>query len=332
MTTAPVATGVRRVSLRDAAGAAGGRRPPSPGRRRPEGATASEVGRARRKAVGIGLGFLAPAAAFYLLFVILPWLHSIQISFYDWDGVGEGTWAGLRNYAKVFSEPALVDALTNAVGFILFYTVVPVLLGLILAQIIAARRRRGEGVLRTILFLPQILPLVAVGTVFRYLYGQDGPINQVLTWIGLGGAKRAWLGDFSTAYVAVGIVGTWVTTGLCTVLMLAGIQKIDPELYEAARLDGAGKAAEFRYITAPGLRREVVVASMITMVSALASFDVVYATTMGGPGSVTMVPGVMIYQLVFMANRVGVACALATVLSAFTLCLVAALNRLGRER
>lgn len=281
---------------------------------------------------GTALLFLAPAALFYGLFVLLPWLHSAWISLYAWDGIGVATWVGFANYVTVFTEPALVGAFVHAIGFIGFYTVIPVFLGTVLAAILAASRRRGAGLLRTVLFLPQVLPLVAVGVIWRYLYSQDGLVNHLLTAVGLESLTRPWLGDFDTAYGAVGLVGTWVATGLCTILMLAGIQKIDPALYEAARLDGANRRQEFRHITVPGLRREVVVATTVTMVSALASFDVVYATTGGGPGTSTMVPGMMIYQLVFTANRVGVACALATVLSAFTVLLVALINRLGRER
>lgn len=280
----------------------------------------------------MALAFLTPATLFYVVFVVLPWLHSVWISFYEWDGIGTSRWVGLGNYVDVLTEDRLVGSFVHALGFIAFYSVVPVALGLVLAAVLARRKRRGESVIRTLLFLPQIIPLVAVGVVWRYLYSEDGPINQVLSAVGLEGLTRAWLGDFSFAYVAVGLVGTWVATGLCTVLMVSGIQKIEPSLYEAARLDGAGALQEFRHVTMPGLRREIVVAMTVTMIAALASFDVVYVTTGGGPGDSTMVPGVLIYQLVFTANRVGTACALAAVLSLSTLVLVAILNRLGREK
>lgn len=290
------------------------------------------VRRRRRREARTALLYILPAFVFYGLFVATPWLHSIWISLYTWDGIGPSTWVGIQNYVTVFTDPQLQAALMNGVGFIGFYTVLPVILGLIIASVIAARRRRGEGVLRTILFLPQILPLVAVGVVWRYLYGQGGPINQVLSAIGFSGATRAWLGDFDWAYPAVGIVGTWVTTGLCTMLLLAGMQKIDQSLYEAARMDRAGPIRQFLNVTLPGLRAEIVVAVTVTIISALASFDVVYVTTGGGPGHTTLVPGVLIYQLVFTSNRVGVACALGTVLSAIILILVAAVGRLGKEK
>lgn len=296
------------------------------------GARTALVRRRQRREARTALLYLLPALAFYGLFVAAPWLHSIWISLFDWDGIGPSTWVGFQNYVTVFTDPQLQASLLNGLGFILFYTVLPVVLGLITASVIAAKRRRGEGVLRTILFLPQILPLVAVGTVWRYLYGENGPINQVLTAVGLGDATRAWLGDFDWAYFAVGVVGTWVTTGLCTMLLLAGIQKIDQSLYEAARMDRCGPVRQFLNVTLPGLRGEIVVAVTVTIISALASFDVVYVTTGGGPGHSTSVPGVLIYQLVFTSNRVGVACALATVLSIAILIIVAVVGRLGKER
>lgn len=286
----------------------------------------------RRKGRLVPLLYVAPALAFYALFVIAPWLHSFWISFWNWNGIGVATWAGLSNYTAVFEEPALRAALTHAFGFIVFYTVVPVILGLILAALTSAVPWRAMPVIRTILFLPQILPLVAVGVVWKWIYGEDGPLNQMLRAVGLGSLARAWLGDFTYAFPAVGLIGTWVSTGLCFLLLLSGIGKIEPSLYEAARLDGCGRIREFWHITVPGLRKEIGVACNVTVISALAGFDVVYVMTGGGPGYATMVPGVQVYQLVFTAGRVGTACALATVLSLITCAVMYGLNRLSRER
>lgn len=301
----------------------------APTRRGPAGVAPRRFRRDRRG--WTALLYVLPAAIFYCTFTIAPWVHSVWLSFWSWDGIGAATWTGVENYARVFTDERLVVALRNGLGFIIFYTVLPVILGLVTAAIIAARRRRGSGVIRTALFLPQILPLVAVGVVWRYLYSVDGPINQLLAAIGLGDAARAWLGDFTWAYPAVGLIGTWVTTGLCVMLMLSGIQKIDSSLYEAAKLDRCGPIRQFWHITVPGVRAEVVVAITVTLISALASFDIVYVTTGGGPGDQTIVPGVLIYKLVFTSNEVGLACALATVLSAVILMFVLVIGRIGRR-
>ena len=112
-----------------------------------------------------------------------------------------------------------------------------------------------------------------------------GVVNQVLSAVGLGGVTRAWLGDFDTALPAVGIIGAWVLLGLCTILLLTGMSKIDPALYEAARLDGAGACQEFRSITLPSLRQEIGVCVTVTVIAALASFDIVYIATGADPAT-----------------------------------------------
>ncbi|MEV7640976.1 sugar ABC transporter permease [Streptomyces rubiginosohelvolus] len=276
--------------------------------------------------------YVAPAFVFYAAFVIAPWLHSIWLSFWNWNGVGVATWAGFANYTAVFQEPALRSALVHAFVFILFYTVIPVGLGLVLAALVASTPWKAMPVIRTVIFLPQILPLVAVGVVWKWIYSEGGPLNELLTAVGLGDVARAWLGDFTWALPSVGLIGTWVSTGLCFLLLLSGIGKIDPALYEATALDGAGRLRQFWHVTVPGLRSELGVAATITVIAALASFDIVYVMTGGGPGYATMVPGVQVYELVFTAGRVGTACALATVLSLLTCTAMYALNRISRER
>ncbi|WP_371633007.1 sugar ABC transporter permease [Streptomyces sp. NBC_01259] len=298
---------------------------------RPVRAAKSSSSRARRNRLG-PLLYVLPAFLFYGAFVIAPWVHSVWLSFWNWNGVGVATWAGFDNYAAVFSEPALRSALLHAFVFILFYTVIPVGLGLVLAALVASVPWRAMPLIRTVIFLPQVLPLVAVGVVWKWIYSEDGPLNQLLRAVGLGDFTRAWLGDFSWALPTVGLIGTWVSTGLCFLLLLSGIGKIDPSLYEAASLDGAGRLSQFRHITVPGLRKEIGVACTVTVIAALAGFDVVYVMTGGGPGYSTMVPGVQVYQLVFTAGRVGTACALATVLSVLTCAVMYVLNRLTRER
>lgn len=298
---------------------------------RPVRAARPSANRARRHRL-VPLLYVLPAFAFYGAFVIAPWVHSVWLSFWNWNGVGVATWAGLDNYTAVFSEPALRSALLHAFVFILFYTLIPVSLGLVLAALVASVPWRAMPVIRTVIFLPQVLPLVAVGVVWKWIYSEDGPLNQLLRAVGLGDFTRAWLGDFSWALPTVGLIGTWVSTGLCFLLLLSGIGKIDPSLYEAASLDGAGRLRQFWHITVPGLRKEIGVACTVTVIAALAGFDVVYVMTGGGPGYSTMVPGVQVYQLVFTAGRVGTACALATVLSVLTCAVMYVLNRLTRER
>lgn len=278
-----------------------------------------------------GYLFVAPALLVYLAFAILPALHTAYLSFFDWDGVGLGSWTGLDNYAEVFQDPALRGSVVNALVLVVFFAALPILLGLAMTGLLARYRRPGMGAFRLLFMLPQVVPLVAVGVTWRWLYGDDGVINEVLRGIGLDGVARAWLGDFGWALVAVGLVGTWVLSGLCMMLFLSGVQKIDTHLYEAARLDGAGAVREFFSVTLPHLRGEIAVALTVTTVAALASFDIVYVTTGGGPGEETTVPGLLVYRLAFSDGKVGLASALGVVLSLLILVLVYIINRLSRE-
>ena len=240
----------------------------------------------------MGWLFVTPALGFYAVFVLQPMLLTVQYSLYRWDGVGPATWVGLTNYLTVLSEPRLVETLFNAFRLVLFFSLAPVTLGLVTASVIyrVATGRLGE-VSRTVLFLPQVIPLVAAGIIWGRLLSLSGLINQALTAIGLGDITRAWLGDFDTALPAVGLIGIWVLLGFCTVLLLTGMTKIDSALYESARLDGAGWFQEFRAITVPSLRYEIGVCVTVTIIAALAAFDIVYVATGGGPGNATAVPG-----------------------------------------
>jgi raffinose/stachyose/melibiose transport system permease protein len=267
----------------------------------------------------------------YGLFVLQPLALTVQYSFYRWDGVGPASWVGWNNYVAVLSEPRLVETLFNAFRLVLFFSFIPVALGLVTASVIqrVATGRLGT-ISRTILFLPQVIPLVAAGIIWGRLLSLSGLINQALTAIGLGDVTEAWLGDFDTALPAVGLIGIWVLLGFCTVLLLTGMTKIDPAYYESARLDGAGWFQEFRAITLPSLRNEIGVCITVTVIAALAAFDIVYVTTGGGPGGATAVPGIQIYIVAFLERQVGLASALAVVLMILVLLVILPIQRLSR--
>jgi raffinose/stachyose/melibiose transport system permease protein len=279
----------------------------------------------------VGWLFVLPALVMYALFVLQPLLLTFQYSLYRWDGVGPADWVGLSNYVTVLTEPKLLETLFNAFRLVVFYSLVPVSLGLITASVVhrVANGRLGT-VSRTVLFLPQVIPLVAAGIIWGRLLSLSGLVNQGLTAIGLGDVTRAWLGDFDTALPAVGIIGIWVLLGFCTVLLLTGMTKVDAALYESARMDGAGWWSEFRAITVPSLRYEIGVCLTVTIIAALAAFDIVYVSTGGGPGNATSVPGIQIYILAFLERQVGLASALAVVLMVLVLIVILPIQRLTR--
>jgi raffinose/stachyose/melibiose transport system permease protein len=285
----------------------------------------------RRETI-IGWLFVLPALLMYAVFVLLPFLFSIQYSFFRWNGVGPATWVGLKNYVTVFQVPDLLGTIINAFWLVVWFSFIPVGLGLVVASVIhrVATGRLG-AISRTVLFLPQVIPLVAAGIIWGWLLSLSGLINQILGAVGLGPITRAWLGDFDWALPAVGIIGIWVLLGFCTVLLLTGMTKLDPALYESARLDGAGWFSEFRAITVPLLRYEIGVCLTVTVIAALAAFDIVYVATAGGPGNATAVPGIQIYILAFTQREVGLASALAVMLMLLVILVILPIQRLSRE-
>jgi raffinose/stachyose/melibiose transport system permease protein len=287
--------------------------------------------RVRRETL-IGWLFVLPALLMYAVFVLVPLLMSIQYSFFRWDGIGPMTWVGLNNYATVLEVPDLLGTIFNAFRLVVFFSFIPVMLGLVVASVIhrVATGRLG-AVARTVVFLPQVIPLVAAGIIWGWLLALPGLINQMLKAFGLGAIARAWLGDFDWALPAVGLIGIWVLLGFCTVLLLTGMTNVDPALYESARIDGAGWFTEFAKITIPLLRYEIGVCLTVTVIAALAAFDIVYVATAGGPGNSTAVPGIQIYILAFTEQRIGLASALAVMLMLLVLLVILPIQRLSRE-
>lgn len=302
---------------------------------RVEGADAARAvaeRRVRERAPGeprrVAYLYLAPAFAFYLLFAFGPLVYTTWLSFFDWDGLTVGTWTGLDNYSEVLEDPAIRASFVHSLVLIVFYAVLPCALGLFLAALIAQGRVRGVTFFRAVLFLPQTIAVVVVAIAWVWIYAVDGPLNEVLDLIGLESVSRGWLGDFDFALPALGLVGTWIMFGLCLVLFLAGIQKIPTSLYEAARVDGAGRVREFFAVTLPALRGELAVALTLTTIFALRTFDLVYVATSGGPGTTTTVPSWLVYQNAFSTGRVGLAAAVAVVLTVIIFVVAFAITRL----
>ncbi len=276
--------------------------------------------------------FVLPALIAYAVFVLWPVIQTFKYSLYQWDGVLPARWVGLANFKTVFTDSELTGVLKHAFELMIFFSAIPVLLGLLVATVMRRiASRRVSSTARAVLFLPQVVPLVAAGIAWNWVLSSTGVVNQGLELVGLGSVTRAWLGDFGTALPAVGVIGAWVLLGLCTVLLLAGMSKIDPTLYEAAQLDGAGPIREFFAVTLPSLRQEIAVCVTITVIAALSAFDIVYIATRGGPGNQTMVPGLEIYQLAFFNRQVGLASALAVVLMLLVLICILPIQWLARS-
>lgn len=271
----------------------------------------------------VGWLYVAPALALYGFVVLVPALQSLNYSFFRWDGVTSAVFVGVQNYAAFFTDPELGASIAHIGVLVLFYALLPVVLGLFSAALLARYPRPGFGVFRWIIFLPQVLTSVVVAVLWKQLYGPGGPINSSLQAVGLGALVHDWLGDFTLALPALGLIGTWTTFGLCMVLFVSGSASISSSLYDAARVDGAGAVREFFAVTLPGLRPQIAVALTLTVTGALRTFDLVWLTTRGGPGISTITPSFLLYTKAFAVGDVGAAAAIGVVLA--VTCLLVAL-------
>jgi raffinose/stachyose/melibiose transport system permease protein len=280
----------------------------------------------------VGALISLPAVFIYSLFVINPLISAFRLSFTKWDGIGDKEFVGFGNYTQIFQSPELVASIRNSLSLIIFFSIFPIFFGLLLANfIVRIRSTKIRSVTQVVLFFPQILPLAASGIAWSWMYAKNGLVNQFLTSVGLEKFAQPRLAGFSTALPAVGIIGAWVLTGFCSVLLATGISKIDSSLYEAARIDGANWWTEFRNVTMPGLRQEISVLFTVTTIAALSSFDIIYVTTLGGPGSSTLVPGISIYRLAFTQSAVGLASAFGVVLMMIVLLIIVPIQFYSRR-
>jgi raffinose/stachyose/melibiose transport system permease protein len=253
--------------------------------------------------------FIAPAMTLFSVFVIYPVFQTIWLSLWKWDRISPGVWVGLDNYKKVLSNPEIYSAFSHSLVFVIFYSIIPIGVGLVITLLLLRVKIRGESFFRAVLFLPQIISTVVVAISWRWIYAADGPINTILSNLGAERLTTAWLGNFDTSLISVGIIGSWINYGLAMILFLSGAQRISQDLLDADRIDGANMRQEFRYILIPSIKGEISIVLIITITFALRNFDIVWNATQGGPGNSTNVPSLFIYKSAFVTRYVGEAAA-----------------------
>jgi multiple sugar transport system permease protein len=268
----------------------------------------------RRREVIEAYLYLLPTFVGLILFSLGAIIASVGISFTDWDVLRPPHWIGLSNYAGLFSTPLVWQIF----GTTLYYTgvIVPVGTALALGLALALNRGlRGIVLLRSLYFLPVISSTVAVSLVWGWLYNQQfGLINYLLSVVGITGP--AWLADTRTAMPAVLIMSIWKGLGYNMVIFLAGLQGIPQELYEAAKIDGAGAWARFRYVTFPLVSPTTFFVVVLSTIAAFQVFDQTFVMTAGGPAYSTTTLALYIYQNAFQWFHMGYAAALSYVLFA----------------
>ncbi|GAA1989910.1 sugar ABC transporter permease [Isoptericola halotolerans] len=277
--------------------------------------------RRRRPAWLPYLPYLIPGAVGFVLIIGYPLVTNVYISLFSWPGgLAPLEWVGFDNYVALWGDSAFWTSFRNSVAMILAMVVVPTLIGLLLAAVLfdyLGRRfgARVASVLRATYYLPQILPVAVAGVLWNWiLNSQTGALNVILRGLGVENPPN-WLGDPATAMPSVMLVLIWVQIGYPVVIFMAALQRVDPELYEAAELDGAGWWRRFRAITVPQIRPETFVVTLTSTVAALKVFGPIYVLTRGGPESSTLVPSYYSYLNFFDKSRVGYGSAVATVLT-----------------
>jgi raffinose/stachyose/melibiose transport system permease protein len=271
--------------------------------------------RGPRRGFLTGWAFAAPALIVYAAFLVYPAISSVSISFTNWNGISPTrAFVGLQNYVHMLHDSVVHTAARNNLLWALVTIAVPMALGLSLAIAVNSRIYL-RPLIRTILYMPAVLPLVGVGTIWGWLFAPTGAVNALLGDVGLGSLEHAWLGDSNTAIWAVMVPAIWVRTGFPMLLYLAALQSIPAEYYEAARTDGASAWQQFRRITFPSLRATHYIVLALSLIETARVFDLVYAMTDGGPGNSTQVMGTWMYFNVFQSYNFGYGTAIAVVIT-----------------
>ena len=280
------------------------------------------------------LFLLAPAVAVYTVFAIWPMIEVFILSFQRWNGIdAERTFAGLDNYRHIFTnDPVFWVAFQNTVIWTILSVIIPPAIGLILALGLNAKLF-GRGALRAIYYLPVIIAPIAVATMWRWMYDPFfGLVSQIFTDLGLGRLILDWLGDRNVALYSMFVAYTWQSVGFSMVLFLAGLQSVDRSLIEAARIDGASRWQTFRYVTLPALQVTITIVIVLSTISSLKAFDIVYGMTGGGPSQSTQMLAMWAFVQSMQIFDFGRGSAISVVLLIITLCIVVPYMRWSRRR
>lgn len=265
--------------------------------------------------------YLLPGLVLVTAVVIVPLLVNIYYSFTSYRGILPPQWIGLENWQRLFADAKFWTSFRNSIAMIVAMVVVPTLLGLLIASVLfdlVGKRFGGRvaSVLRATYYIPQIIPIVVAAIVIGWIARpEDGALNSVLGSVGLDGARQNWLGDPTWALPTIMLVLIWVQIGYPVVVFMAALARVDPELYEAAELDGANWWHRFRAITVAVIRPEMFVVSLTCTIAALKVFAPVYALTRGGPGTSTIVPSYYSYSEFFQRTQVGYGATISTALT-----------------
>ena len=269
----------------------------------------------RTKSYHVRLGSWWWALPALLLMVIVIYVTTVAGGFFaftNWSGLGPFDFVGFQNFVKIFKTPELVGSLWNTLFLAFGFLILTNVFGLLFALALN-RGLKSRYVLRTLVFMPVVVAPIAVSYIWKFIFDYNGPLNQLMTGIGL--PKQNWLASPSLAIWCVLIVMVWQNIGFVMVIYLAGLATVPIELEEAAAIDGANPFRRFRFVVLPMIQPSVAIATTLTLIQGLRVFDQVVALTGGGPAGATQTLALEVYQTAFTYQQFGFGAALALLLS-----------------
>lgn len=265
--------------------------------------------------------YLIPGIIGIVCIIIIPFVWNIYLSFTQWRGVGKIKYIGLKNWERLFADRTFWQSFINSFWIIVAIVVIPTILGLLISSILTdvIQKKFGGKVastLRALYYLPQLLPVAVAAIVMGWIFRpEDGVINSIFSTFGLNSLQHNWLGSPNTALPVLMFILGWIQLGYPIVIFMSGLQRVNPELYEAASLDGANWFQKFLVVTLPSIIPELLVVTLTATIGALKTFAPVYLLTKGGPGTRTIVPSYYSYNQFFQVQQIGYGAAISTALT-----------------
>ncbi|CAH0119735.1 Melibiose/raffinose/stachyose import permease protein MelD [Paenibacillus sp. CECT 9249] len=277
--------------------------------------------------------YIMPALLFVLLMMLFPITYTVWISFYEWSmsAVTPPRFVGLANYVELFEDERFLDSVINTFYFTFVALVIEVVLGIAIA-VLLNRNFTGKNVTKTLFLLPMVATPVAMGLVWMLIYEPSiGAANSLLKALGL--QPQLWLASMTQVIPSLIVVDVWQWTPMVALILMAGLSTLPGDPYEAAAVDGASFRQKFVHITLPLLKPTIIIAAMLRLIDVLKTFDIIYATTQGGPNFKSETLNIYGYVLGFQYFKLGSASALLVIffiiVLAFTLLLIWLRKRLG---
>lgn len=267
------------------------------------------------------LPYLIPGLLSLAVIIVVPALWNVFLSFTRWRGVGPVRLIGVQNWRRLFKDDMFWKSFANSLWIIVAIVVIPTILGLLISSLLTDVIQKKFGpktasFIRALYYLPQLLPVAVASIIMGWIFRpDDGAFNALLQKIGLGILRSNWLGNQRSALPVLMFILIWIQLGYPVVIFMSGLQRVDPELYEAAGLDGANWWQKFRVVTLPAILPELLVVILTATIGALKTFGPVYLLTKGGPGTSTIVPSYYSYNQFFQVQQVGYGATISTALA-----------------